>query len=230
MAKKNRQDGEPIIIKKYANRRLYNTDSSCYVTLDDLAEMVKKNTDFVVKDAKSGENITHSVLTQIIFEEESKGETLLPTKFLRQLIAFYGDGLQQVVPGYLESSMAAFAENQEKFREFFKGNADKGGIPTQPTQPMQPFEEMAKQNMAIFEKTMAMFSPFAASGTGNNDPETENSAAAQKTPDDVPSGQQAEAGQSTKQSPSSGADNNQLSELQAQLAAMQDQINNLQKK
>ena len=216
MAKKNRQDGEPIIIKKYANRRLYNTDSSCYVTLDDLAVMVKENEEFVVKDAKSGDDITHSVLTQIIFEEESKGETLLPINFLRQLIAFYGDGLQQVVPEYLESSMAAFTQNQEKFRGYFKDNMTKSNLSMQ---PLKPFEEMAKQNMAIFEQTMSMFSPFGASrGAAESEQAAENMSAAKSEPDQRPS-----------KGSDAGVDNDQLTDLQAQLAEMQAQINNLQK-
>lgn len=227
MAKKNRQDGEQIIIKKYANRRLYNTDSSCYVTLDDLAEMVKKDQDFVVRDAKSGDDITHSVLTQIIFEEESKGETLLPTNFLRQLISFYGDGLQKVVPDYLESSMAAFAQNQEKFRDFFQNNGAQTGLSLQ---PMKPFEEMAKQNMAIFEQTMSMFSPF---GAGRGETQTTS---AQKTSGapaaDHNTAQAPDAGKNTRADAGTGegTSNDQLTDLQAQLAAMQDQINNLQKK
>lgn len=220
MAKKNRQNGEPIIIKKYANRRLYNTGSSCYVTLDDLAVMVKDHEDFVVRDAKSGEDITHSVLTQIIFEEESKGETLLPVNFLRQLIAFYGDGLQKVVPGYLESSMAAFTQNQEKFRDFFEDNMTKSGL-SMP--PLKPFEEMARQNMAIFEQTMSMFSPFGASRTAPEEksPE-EKSTAADK------SAVKAEPG--SDKGSDIGADNNQLADLQKQLAEMQTQINSLQRK
>lgn len=216
VAKKSRQDGEQIIIKKYANRRLYNTDSSCYVTLDDLAQMVKDKDDFVVRDAKSGEDITHAVLTQIIFEEESKGEALLPTNFLRQLISFYGDGLQQVVPEYLESSMAAFAQNQEKFRSFFKGSTENSDLSAQ---PMKPFEEMAKQNMAIFEKTMSMFSPFGASrGATTGEHTAEDKAADQTEPD-----------QSLNEGSDTGVDNDQLTDLKAQLAAMQAQINDLQK-
>ena len=213
MAKKNRQDGDQIIIKKYANRRLYNTDRSCYVTLDDLAEMVKENKDFVVRDAKSGEDITHSVLTQIIFEEESKGETMLPVNFMRQLISFYGDGLQKVVPDYLESSMAAFTQNQEKFRDYFKENALNTGLSMQ---PLKPFEEMAKQNMAIFEQTMSLFSPFAVSRGSDKGEKT----AAQKPAENTES----------QQDSATGVDNDQLSDLQAQLAAMQAQINSLQKK
>jgi len=214
VVKRKRQDGEQIIIKKYANRRLYNTDSSSYVTLDDLARMVKDDDDFIVIDAKSGTDITHSVLTQIIFEEESKGETLLPINFLRQLIAFYGDGLQKVVPDYLESSMSAFTQNQEKFRGYFEENLAKSGLPIQ---PMKPFEEMAKQNRAIFEQTMSMFSPFGAvKGRQETKPGASNSG-----PDPT---DQAEA-------PSQeGAAGHPLTELQAQLAAMQEQINKLHKK
>ncbi len=207
MAKKSRLDGEKIVIKKYANRRLYNTDSSCYVTLDDLASMIKNDDDFVVRDAKSGEDITHTVLTQIIFEEESKEETLLPINFLRQLIALYGDGLQKVVPGYLESSMAAFTQNQEKFRDFLGSNManSAAGVP-----PMKPFEEMARQNMEIFEKTMSMFSPF---GAGRAASEEEKS----------------EPEQNSNEGSDTGVDSDQLTDLKAQLAAMQAQINNLQK-
>ncbi len=211
MAKRRRQDGEQIIIKKYANRRLYNTDSSCYVTLDDLARMVKDDDDFIVIEAKSGDDITHSVLTQIIFEEESKGETLLPIKFLRQLIAFYGDGLQKFVPDYLESSMSAFAENQEKFRNFLENNITKSAMPLA---TMKPFEEMAKQNMAIFEQTMSMFTPFGTAGRGATS-QTDQ-------PDD-------NSNERSGQSPFAGTDSDQLSDLQAQLAAMQEQINKLQK-
>lgn len=217
MAKKPRQEGEPIIIKKYANRRLYNTDSSCYVTLDDLAQMVKNNDDFVVRDAKSGDDITHTVLTQIIFEEESKEETLLPINFLRQLISFYGDGLQNVVPDYLESSMAAFAQNQEKFRSFLGNNIDDpaAGVPQ-----LKPFEEMAKQNMAIFEKTMSMFSPFGAGrATATGEQAAADNAAVHTEPED-----HSDKGSDT------GVDKDQLSDLQAQLAEMQAQINSLQKK
>jgi polyhydroxyalkanoate synthesis repressor PhaR len=151
----------PIVIKKYANRRLYNTATSSYVTLDDLSTMVKKGGDFVVYDAKTGEDITRSVLTQIIVEEEQKGQNLLPISFLRQLISFYGDNMQWLVPGYLEHAMKSFARNQEQMRkslqEAFGGLFPFGGL-----------EEMGKQNMALFEKTMKMFSPFP-SGEGKQD-------------------------------------------------------------
>jgi len=142
-----------ITIKKYANRRLYNTATSCYVTLDHLAQMVKDGQDFVVYDAKSGEDITRSVLTQIIVEEESKGQNLLPISFLRQLIAFYGDSMQWMVPKYLEHSMESFAHNQDQMRQMMKDTL--GGM-----FPFGNLEEMGKQNMAMFEKAMTMFSPF----------------------------------------------------------------------
>ena len=149
----------PVVIKKYANRRLYNTATSAYVTLDHLATMVKSKTDFVVYDAKSGEDITRPVLTQIIFEEESKGgQTLLPIPFLRQLISFYGDSLQGVVPQYLEMSMTQFARNQEQMRKYMQNAFG--------FNPFQQFESMGKQNMAMFENAMRLFNPFAAGQNG----------------------------------------------------------------
>jgi polyhydroxyalkanoate synthesis repressor PhaR len=149
----------PITIKKYANRRLYNTATSSYVTLENLAQMVKDGADFVVYDAKSGEDITRSVLTQIIVEEEGKGgQNMLPIGFLRQLISLYGDNLQFMVPRYLESSMEAFARNQDQMRSYFK---DVSGV-----FPFGTFEEMSKQNMALFERAMQMFTPFAVPGAG----------------------------------------------------------------
>lgn len=148
----------PVVIKKYANRRLYNTATSAYVTLDHLSQMVKDKTDFVVYDAKTGEDITRPVLTQIIFEEESKGgQTLLPIPFLRQLISFYGDSLQGVVPQYLEMSMTQFARNQEQMRRYLQNAFG--------FNPFQQFESMGKQNMAMFEQAMRMFNPFAAGQT-----------------------------------------------------------------
>jgi polyhydroxyalkanoate synthesis repressor PhaR len=145
----------PIVIKKYANRRLYNTATSSYVTLDDLSAMVKEGGDFVVYDAKTGEDITRSVLTQIIVEEEQKGQNLLPISFLRQLISLYGDSMQWLVPRYLEYAMTSFARNQEQMRKNLKDAF--GGL-----FPFGGLEEMGKQNMALFEKTMKMFSPFPA--------------------------------------------------------------------
>src|SRR5262245_26305987 len=150
----------PVVIKKYANRRLYNTSTSMYVTLDHLAQMVKDKTDFVVYDAKSGDDITRSVLTQIIFEEESKGQNLLPISFLRQLIGFYGDNLQGLVPQYLEMAMQSFAKNQEQMRKAMQGAFG--------FNPFAQMEQQTRQSMAMFEQAMKMFNPFMAAmpGTG----------------------------------------------------------------
>jgi len=142
-----------ITIKKYANRRLYNTATSCYVTLDYLANLVKAGADFAVYDARSGDDITRSVLTHIIVEEEAKGQSMLPVSFLRNLISFYGDSLQVVVPRYLEHSMQAFSRNQEQMREYMAGAFD--GL-----NPFTSFEEMSKQQLAMFERAVKMFSPF----------------------------------------------------------------------
>ena len=148
------EDGEPVVIKKYANRRLYNTATSRYVTLEQLSEMVKAGQSFAVYDAKTGEDITRSVLTQIIFEEESKGgQTLLPVNFLRQLIGMYGNAMQPFVPNYLETVMETFQKNQETIREKFTGVLSK--VPG-----LKPFEDIAKQNMALMEKAMQRFTPF----------------------------------------------------------------------
>ncbi len=146
-------DQPPVVVKKYANRRLYNTESSSYITLDTLAEMVRVGRDFVVYDAKSGEDITRGVLTQIIVEEESKGRALLPTAFLRQLIGFYGDQMQTLVPRYLEHAMASFARQQEQMR-----------VAMQQTMgnffPFANMEEVGRQNMAMMERAISLFSPF----------------------------------------------------------------------
>src|SRR5688572_16685369 len=143
----------PVRIKKYANRRLYNTATSSYVTLDYLAQMVRNGTEFTVEDAKTGEDITRSVLTQIIVEEESKGQNMLPINFLRQLISLYGDNLQFLVPRYLEQTMESFSKNQEQMRASMKDSF--GGM-----FPLDRFEEMSKQNMAFFEQAMRMWNPF----------------------------------------------------------------------
>jgi polyhydroxyalkanoate synthesis repressor PhaR len=143
-----------VVIKKYANRRLYNTATSTYVTLDDLAQMVKSGTDFVVYDAKTGEDITRSVLTQIIFEEENKGQNLLPINFLRQLIRFYGDSMQAFVPGYLEFSLESLAREQEKFRHQM--------VEAWGADPFKAIEEQTKRNMAMFSDAMRMWNPFGA--------------------------------------------------------------------
>ncbi|HZP79934.1 MAG TPA: polyhydroxyalkanoate synthesis repressor PhaR [Pseudolabrys sp.] len=145
---------EPVTIKKYANRRLYNTGTSTYVTLEDLAAMVKEGQDFVVYDAKTGEDITRSVLTQIIFEQENKeGQNLLPITFLRQLIRFYGDSMQMLVPRYLEASIESLTREQGKFREQMAQAFGVGGF--------GPLEDQVRRNMEMFEKTFAMFAPFA---------------------------------------------------------------------
>lgn len=151
-----------ITIKKYANRRLYNTGTSTYVTLDDLAVMVKKGEDFIVLDAKSGDDITHSVLTQIIFEQESKtGNTLLPVSFLRQLISVYGDQLQMVVPSYLEHSMSALTEQQEQVRAQITKAFGDNPVARNIQLPIQLVEEQVRRNTEMFQKAMQMFSPFA---------------------------------------------------------------------
>ena len=149
---------EPVIIKKYANRRLYNTGTSTYVTLEDLASMVKAGEDFVVYDAKTNEDITRSVLTQIIFEQENKegGQNLLPINFLRQLIRFYGDSMQMLVPRYLEVSLNSLTKEQAKFREQISQAFGMGGFGA--------MEDQVRRNMEMFERTFAMFAPFARQG------------------------------------------------------------------
>ena len=145
MKKQAATDG-PVIIKKYANRRLYNTESSSYITLDHLAAMTREGRDFKVVDAKTDEDITHNVLTQIIMEEEARGQTMLPVSFLRQLISLYGDSMQAMVPGYLEASMDSFRRNQEQFKSAVEGAFAN-----------TPFAEVAKRNMAMFEAAAAAF-------------------------------------------------------------------------
>ena len=152
-----------VVIKKYANRRLYNTATSTYVTLDDLSDMVKKGNDFVVYDAKSGDDITRSVLTQIIFEEESKGQNLLPIKFLRQLIHFYGDSMQAFVPGYLEMSLESLTKEQDKLRHQM---AEIWGA-----DPFKAMQEQTERNMSMFHDAMRMFNPFTAAMAGQQQPQ-----------------------------------------------------------
>ena len=151
-----------VVIKKYANRRLYNTASSSYVTLEHLSEMVKEGVDFVVYDAKTNEDITRSVLTQIIFEEESQGQSLLPIQFLRQLIGFYGNSMQAFLPSYLELSLASFTQQQERMRQQFTnfGQGAGGG---------NAFEEQIRQNLQLFDRAMKMFSPFNIAATTRSD-------------------------------------------------------------
>jgi polyhydroxyalkanoate synthesis repressor PhaR len=172
---------EPVIIKKYANRRLYNTGTSTYVTLEDLAGMVKAGEDFVVYDAKSNEDITRSVLTQIIFEQENKEGTqnLLPINFLRQLIRFYGDSMQMLVPRYLEVSIDSLTKEQSKFREHISQAFGMGGF--------GGMEDHVRRNMEMFERTFAMFAPFARQGgqTGASAPEADKEKSSSGSGDDI---------------------------------------------
>jgi len=153
---------ERVVIKKYANRRLYNTASSSYVTLEHLSDMVKKGIDFVVYDAKTNEDITRTVLTQIIFEEESQGQSLLPIQFLRQLIGFYGNSMQAFLPSYLELSLTAFAQQQEQLRSQLASMGATSGIGA--------YEDQVRQNLALFDRAMKMFSPFAFAKAGEAAP------------------------------------------------------------
>ncbi|HEY4123999.1 MAG TPA: polyhydroxyalkanoate synthesis repressor PhaR [Rhizomicrobium sp.] len=190
------QSESPVIIKKYANRRLYNTQTSSYVTLDHLAQMVKEGTEFEVRDARTGEEITRSVLTQIIFEEEAKGQNLLPIQFLRRLIRFYGDSLQAFVPGYLDMTMESFTKNQGAMKDRI-AEAFGGGN--------QTLETITRQNLAIFERAMKMFTPFGIPGAG--------AAKAEETP--RANGGEAEA------KPKASED---ISELKSEMEAMRKQL------
>ncbi len=143
----------PVVVKKYANRRLYNTESSSYITLENLADMVRLGRDFVVYDAKSGDDITRGVLTQIIVEEEGKGQNLLPTKFLRQLIGLYGGSMQGLVPKYLEHAMSSFAQQQEQMRTAMQKSM--GSL-----FPFGNIEEVGRQNMAMMDRAFSLFTPF----------------------------------------------------------------------
>ena len=189
-APKAGQAAQPVVIKKYANRRLYNTETSSYITLEHLATMTREGRDFQVFDARTGDDITRSVLTQIVMEEESTGQTMLPVPFLRQIIAMYGDSMQSMVPHYLEASMAAFGENQSKFR-----NA-----------ALKPFEQLAKQNLAMFQAATEMLTGGAA---GKTKP------AVQTTP-----GQPA--------APAAGGDA-EIAALKTQLAALQARLDTIAK-
>jgi polyhydroxyalkanoate synthesis repressor PhaR len=170
VAEESKKPQKTVVIKKYANRRLYNTATSTYVTLDDLARMVRDGTNFSVADAKSGEDITRSVLTQIIFEEENKGQNLLPINFLRQLIRFYGDSMQAFVPSYLEFSIDALTREQEKFR---KQLMESFGVV-----PFRAMEEQAKRNVAVFQQAIKMFNPFLPGGPDEQAKQDEGAAPA----------------------------------------------------
>jgi polyhydroxyalkanoate synthesis repressor PhaR len=200
---------EPVVIKKYANRRLYNTETSTYVTLDDLAAMVKSERDFVVFDAKTGDDLTHSVLTQIIVDQEhQKGtETLLPIPFLRQLIRFYGASIERFVPSYLQISLETLAKEQERFRKQFAGAFTPAGA-------FEAYQEQARKNLAMFEQAMAMFSPFGAPKIAGGKPGEEAKKPELAKPADKP-GEKA-AGQA-----------GEIAELKAQLASIQSQLEKL---
>jgi polyhydroxyalkanoate synthesis repressor PhaR len=190
---------EPTIIKKYANRRLYHTGTSTYVTLDDLAQMVKKGDEFTVVDAKTGEDITRSVFTQIIFEQEGKsGQNLLPVNFLRQLIGYYGDSMQALIPTYLEHSFKMLAENQQKFREQFTSSFSGSGF--------GKMDEQMQKNMTMFRDAMALFTPFGL--------------AAGKKSTEAASDETAEAGDTSSSS-------DELNSLKRELAEMQKKIDRL---
>lgn len=161
---------ERVVIKKYANRRLYNTASSSYVTLEHLSEMVKKGVDFVVYDAKTNEDITRTVLTQIIFEEESQGQSLLPIQFLRQLIGFYGNSMQAFLPSYLELSLSTFTQQQEQLRTQLAALGQTTGIGTGMGGGLGAYEDQIRQNLALFDRAMKMFSPFAFAKAGEAAP------------------------------------------------------------
>ncbi len=198
---------DDIVIKKYANRRLYNTSTSTYVTLEDLAEMVKKGEEFTVQDAKTGEDITHPVLTQIIFELENKdGQTMLPIPFLRQLISFYGDQMQMVVPSFLEQSLKSFAVEQERMREQLTAAFGKTPMGMIGIEPMKAMEATVRRNTEMFQKAMKMFIPFAPAGAAapSTAAETAKSAVGETGKDD-------------------------LSDLKEQIAAMQRKLETISK-
>jgi polyhydroxyalkanoate synthesis repressor PhaR len=214
---------EPVVVKKYANRRLYNTETSTYVTLDDLAAMVRAERDFVVYDAKSGEDLTHSVLTQIIVDQESRAgaQTLLPVPFLRQLIRFYGDAMERMVPSYLQVSLETLAKEQERFRKQFANAFTPQGA-------FEAYQEQARKNLAMFEQAMSMFAPFA-SGKGGAQPRPEAGGArpapSQQTA--KPEGAGAARPPAAQQAASGQRGPSELDELKAQLAAMQARLEKL---
>ena len=220
MAQKTAPGDAPVTIKKYANRRLYNTATSSYVTLDHLAQMVKDGTDFVVYDAKSGDDITRSVLTQIIMEEENKGDSLLPIAFLRQLIGFYGDSLGGVVPRYLELSMETFARNQEQLRSRLDDSF--GGF-----FPFKQLEEMGKTNMKVFQNAMEMFTPSTPGSPGApGDSTGRNDGGHNPNPGDPNTGGQ----RSPEGNEAAGGGDSELDSLKHQIDAMQRQLEAIARK
>jgi len=203
---------EPVVVKKYANRRLYNTDTSTYVTLDDLAAMVKSGRDFVVFDAKTGDDLTHSVLTQIIVEQESRmegGQTLLPIPFLRQLIRFYGDSIERLVPSYLQISLDTLTREQERFRKTFAGAFTPAGA-------FEAYQEQTRKNIAMFEQAMAMFFGHAKTPGARPGEEAKPEPGKPEAVRPAPSTSAAAATRS-----------DEIGELKAQLAAMQAKLEQL---
>ena len=218
---------ETVVIKKYANRRLYNTETSTYVTLDDLAQMVRSDRDFVVYDAKSGDDLTHTVLTQIIVEQEGRegGQTLLPIPFLRQLIRFYDDSIGRMVPSYLQFSLETLAKEQEKFRNQFAnafGN---------PAAAFEAYQEQARKNMAMFEQALSMWSPFGPM-QGKKPMMPPTGVMPQLPMPQQPQSAATAAGSTTAATTAAATDQpakskDELGELKAQLAAMQEKIEKL---
>ena len=178
MARDADQEGRPVIVKKYANRRLYNTDTSTYVTLEDLAEMVRVERDFVVYDAKTGEELTHTVLTQIIVEQESRGTSLLPVGFLRQLIRFYGDSMQNIVPSYLEFSLDSLTKQQDQYRLRFANVFGTGAF--------DAMQEQVQKNFASFERALGVFTPSSEGGeAAQGADQTKSTSGAKPSSDDI---------------------------------------------
>jgi polyhydroxyalkanoate synthesis repressor PhaR len=224
---------EPIVIKKYANRRLYNTDTSTYVTLEDLATMVRGERDFVVYDAKSGEDLTHAVLTQIIVEQEGRGTSMLPVPFLRQLIRFYGDSMSAFVPSYLQLSMENLTRDQDRYRTQFSHMFSGKSFPPIPfgTAAFDALQQQTRQNMAMFERALGMFGAFP--GGPGSVPGAGTGAAGVNPAGTTPGGAAAANGahqpettaSSGKRAAASGAASGaELAELKAQLEAMQAKI------
>ncbi len=216
---------EAVVIKKYANRRLYNTETSAYVTLDDLAAMVRSDRDFLVFDAKTGDDLTHAVLTQIIVEQEAKsgGHTLLPVPFLRQLIRFYDDSIGKMVPSYLQMSLQTLVNEQERFRSQFAPFFAQSPFGSTAFEAMQ---EQTRKNMSMFEQAMKMWTPFSAAIPLGTTPKAEE-AGVRPTgarPAAVPS---PAAGTAAEVATSASATSGDLAELKAELAAMQQKIEKL---
>ncbi len=210
---------EPVVIKKYANRRLYNTETSTYVTLEDLAQMVRSERDFVVFDARTGDDLTHSVLTQIIVEQESRAgaQTLLPVPFLRQLIRFYGGAMERMVPSYLQVSLETLTREQDRFRKQFANAFTPQGA-------LEAYQEQARKNLQLFEQAMSMFSPFGTNKPGS------------KGDDGAPKGDSAEAGPARDKMPvvkpavaEDAPESDELTAMRNELAAMQARIEKIAK-